>query len=667
MTKRAFLALAGASALLLGTPSPAPAKTFTLAEATVDDIQAAMDAGALTSVELTTLYLNRIAIYDRAGIKLNAVVALDPTQLAQAAASDARRAAGAGRGPLEGVPFSVKAIFDVAGLPSTSGNAMFASALPPGDAESVARLRAAGVVIQGQLNLDDFADGNLTNGEPNSSLFGPAHNAYDLTQGVSGSSGGSGLAAAANLTVVALGSETYGSTAGPATANSVVGYRPTQGAVTLHGVYPNQIATDDIGILARHVKDAAYATDAMKGRSESDYMTTVSGGELTQSLVPTGGAASLAGKRIGIFRQHLQNSDGSFTGTAAGQQLFDESLATLRALGAVVVEVTDIPYDVEHFNLDTRLFNDFLDASYGQAGFAGSLNAKRRYFDALGEPKATFEFFLDNWYQYWWFGGSPYSWKGPDPYTPEQRQRCIDRSHIALETDPEVAAFLSARAEVRDTIQTYMAAHELDALVYPFEGFLDGEYVADNYYYTNKADFAAYIGLSRVALPWAYANGRPGLTLDFIAPAWKDKELLQLTSAIEQAAQRRIAPALTPALPGETIEYSTAQPPATRPELAPPALRVAAGAKVTGQGKKATLIIKGGAVDASGLRALTVYVNGRKIAAQMTKKWKATVKLTALREFVKGSAKTVQVTVVAKDIYGNTSVTTKTVKLPKTV
>lgn len=653
---------------LLGTVcTAAPAAVFNLESATIDDIRAAFDARALSSVELTVRFLNRIDAFDRSGPTLNAFLALDPTQLAQAADSDQRRATGRSRGPLEGVPIAARGVIDIAGLPSTSGNAMFAQALPPGDADVIARLRAAGAVIQGHLNLSDFADANLTDGLPGSSLVGPCLSPYDRLREVGGSSGGSGAAAAASFTMIALGTETYGSMAGPATVNSVVAYRPTHEAVSRHGVFPNQPVTDIVGPLTRTVKDSAYAVAAMQGPSAQDYFTTVTPVRAGVDLVPsTGNAAALAGKRIGVFRQIMTNADGSFAGPALARPEFDAALLELQRLGATLVEVTDIPYDVANFEKDTRLQNDSLDASLGQAGHAGSLNAKRRYFDTLTEPKATFERFLDEWYQVWWFGG-PFGWKETNGFeSPEQRQRAIDRSFLAYESDPEVAAYLKAREEVRTIFRTYMTTHSLDALVYPLDGLpwpLEGddttgfydEYSADNYLLSAKAFFSAYLGFSRVAVPWSYHQGLPAVSIDFVGLPGHDRQVLAISEAFESGTRRRIPPPLTPSLPGEAFAFHT--PSGRVDDLAPPVLNVGSPAfsvqSIPAQQNR--LVISGSVADESPLASTEVFVNGRQVLKTKGNTFNIAVARVRLQEWVNPETNELVVTVLARDVHNNAS------------
>ena len=210
-----------------------------------------------------------------------------------------------------------------------------------------------------------------------------------------------------------------------------------------------------------------------------------------------------------------------------------------------------------------------------------------------------------------------------------------------------------------------MTSNEIDAFIWPTLPF---EAVrSDDSFGNSPLPTANRLGLPEVSVPAGgfQDDGVPGMNLSFVGSPFSEFELLGYAYAFEVATKYRRVPTLTPALPGETIEYSTATPPATRPELAPPTLRVAGKSNVNGQGSKATVVLSGTAVDASGLASLKVYVNGKKVSAKRARNWRATLKLNALDRLTPAGAKTVAVMVVAKDVYGNTSVAHKRVKLPK--
>ena len=233
-------------------------------EASIDELQAAMAGGALTSRALVQHYLDRIARYDKEGPKLNAFLLVNPRALEEAGRLDEERAAKGPRGPLHGIPVVVKDNMNTADLPTTGGSLAFQGAQPRADAFIVAKLRAAGAVILGKTNLHELARAGTTV----SSLGGQTLNPYDLSRTPGGSSGGTAVAVSANLATVGLGSDTVNSIRSPASACDLVGLRPTRGLVSRSGIIPAALTQDMAGPIARSVKDAAIVLEAIQGTDE---------------------------------------------------------------------------------------------------------------------------------------------------------------------------------------------------------------------------------------------------------------------------------------------------------------------------------------------------------------------------------------------------------------
>src|SRR5712671_7974434 len=194
-----------------GPRSAAPVR---IEEATIDELQGAMSAGELTSHALVQHYLDRIALYDKQGPKLNAFLFVNPRALAEADVLDHERVAKGPRGPLHGIAIVLKDNMNTVDLPTTGGSTAFSGAQPQADAFIVAKLREAGVVILGKTNLHELARAGTTV----SSLGGQTLNPYDLARTPGGSSGGSAVAVATNMATVGLGSDTVNSVRSPASA-----------------------------------------------------------------------------------------------------------------------------------------------------------------------------------------------------------------------------------------------------------------------------------------------------------------------------------------------------------------------------------------------------------------------------------------------------------------
>ena len=248
MNRRKFIQLGSVAAASLLAEEEVMAKAivveksgaFTIVEASVAELQAAMTSGKLTAQKCAELYLARIKAIDKSGARLNAVIELNPDALSVAAALDVERKEKGPRGPLHGIPILLKDNIATADKMSTSaGSIALANVKPPRDAFIVANLRAAGAVILGKTNLSEWANIRSTRSTSGwSSRGGLTKNPYALDRNTSGSSAGSGAAVAASLAAVAVGTETDGSITSPASINGLVGIKPTVGLVSRDGIVP---------------------------------------------------------------------------------------------------------------------------------------------------------------------------------------------------------------------------------------------------------------------------------------------------------------------------------------------------------------------------------------------------------------------------------------------
>ena len=268
VARRRFLETAAALALF----TPGLCRTFASAAETEDrltgmtlrEASQALREERASSTDLTTACLARIA---RAQGPLNAFITVTRTEaLAQASRLDDERKSGRWRGPLHGIPLALKDNIDTAGIRTSCGSALYVDRVPDQDAEVTRRLKAAGAVILGKLNMDEFALG----GNSVVTYFGPVHNPWQLDRSAGGSSGGAGAAVAAGLCFGAIGTDTTGSIRIPAAFCGVVGLKPTYGRVTVRGVVPHSWTFDHVGPMARTVEDAALLLRVIAGHDPGD-------------------------------------------------------------------------------------------------------------------------------------------------------------------------------------------------------------------------------------------------------------------------------------------------------------------------------------------------------------------------------------------------------------
>jgi aspartyl-tRNA(Asn)/glutamyl-tRNA(Gln) amidotransferase subunit A len=292
--------------------------------ATVAEIGRGLRAGEYSSVEITRHFLERI---DRANASLNAFVTVTPER----AMTDARRAderiARGEAGPLLGVPLAHKDIFCTEGVLTTAGSRMLSNFVAPYDATVVERLSAAGMVLLGKTNMDEFAMGSSNE----TSFYGPVRNPWDGTKVPGGSSGGSAAAVAARLAPVATGTDTGGSIRQPAALTGLTGLKPTYGRVSRYGMIAFASSLDQAGVLAQSAEDAALVLAAMAGHDARDSTSV-------NASVPHYAAGlhrPVKGLRVGIIREFFGEGLEGRTGAAVRA-----ALDGYQAQGAILVDVS---------------------------------------------------------------------------------------------------------------------------------------------------------------------------------------------------------------------------------------------------------------------------------------------------------------------------------------
>jgi aspartyl-tRNA(Asn)/glutamyl-tRNA(Gln) amidotransferase subunit A len=296
----------------------------------VSALAAAVSAGEVSAVEVTRAYLDRIQRFDRA---LHAYLHVDAEDaLAQAAAVDRARAQGAKLGALAGVPIGLKDNMCVRGQPTTCASRILENYRPPYDATVIERLRAAGAILLGKLNMDEFAMGSSTE----NSAYGVTRNPWDLTRAPGGSSGGSAVATAARLAAATLGSDTGGSVRQPAAFCGVTAIKPTYGRVSRFGLIAFASSLDQIGPIARGVRDTARLLAVIAGHDARDATSVAH--PVADYEAECG--QDVRGLRVGVVRSAIAGCEPAVVAA------LEDTLARLQKLGCALVDV-DLPH-AEH-------------------------------------------------------------------------------------------------------------------------------------------------------------------------------------------------------------------------------------------------------------------------------------------------------------------------------
>jgi amidase len=326
--------------LLAGLFSAAAhAESYPVDEASIAQIQAAYLSGKTTAHEVTQAYLDRIAAYDKRGPYLNSLITVNARALAEADRLDGiLKSTGKLAGPLHGIPVIVKDNLDTFDMPTSSGVALFKDFVPLKDAFIVARLRAAGAIVLAKSSLSELAMGLADS--INSALPGFTRNPYNTAYASGGSSGGTGVAIAANLGTVGIGTDTGGSVRAPSSINNLVGMRPTVGLVSRTGMGPLDSQRDTPGPMARSVEDMARLLDVIAAHDIADPRTTPAKGKIAKTYTAFLDKNGLQGARIGVFRQAFSSAEGADLRVVA---LFDQAVADLRRAGAEVIDDFTVP------------------------------------------------------------------------------------------------------------------------------------------------------------------------------------------------------------------------------------------------------------------------------------------------------------------------------------
>jgi amidase len=490
----------------------APTRSFELMEATIPELQAALAAGTVTSRELVTRYLARIDAYDQKGPALNAISAINDRALTEADALDAERKTRTPRGPLHGIPVIIKDNYETVTMQTADGSRALAGWVAGTDAVLVKKLRDAGVIVIAKSNMHEFARGITTLG----SLFGQTRNPYALDRNPGGSSGGTGAAIAANFAAVGMGSDTCGSIRIPASHNSLVGIRGTQGLASRTGIIPLSSTQDIGGPIGRSVTDVAIVLDTIVGYDPADPQTAASIGHVPKSYTDSLQLAGLRGTRIGL----LTNLLGTDPADAEVTTVVRAAVGEMKVQDAEVVEVT-IP-GLNEVMLDRM--NGFLILSQD---FKFDFNAYLAAHPTA--PVRTLEEVLAS-----------------GKFHPSLETGLRGSQALDSRDTKEYLEHIVKRDMLRQAILKAMADARLDALAYPT--IRRKATVVGQVQPGTNCHLSANSGLPAIVVPGGFTPDGLPVGVELLGRAWSEPQLIRLAYAYEQATRHRRPPASTPAL-----------------------------------------------------------------------------------------------------------------------
>ncbi|KAL4895710.1 amidase signature domain-containing protein [Aspergillus ambiguus] len=619
-----------------------------LIDASISELQSALDNGVTTSTELVARYLRRISVYDASNLKLSAIPVINPAVFEEAAASDARRAAGLPARPLEGIPYLVKDSIKVKGMTVACGSPAFENLVATEDAACVQILRDAGAVLLGRTNMPAMAYGGMQRG-----CYGRAESPYNLeyltAAYASGSSNGSATATTANFCAFSLGSETVSSGRSPASNNSIIAYTPSKGLIPLRGVWPLYPTCDVLVPHTRTMADLFRVLDVLAVVdptptgdfwNEQTFLTLPS----IDALRPTSfteleRGSSLRGKRLGVPTMFIGGANplpDKVCTRPSILKLWETTRRALEACGATVVEVDfpavtvyeakahtgqivnvkDLPegwHAKERCQVVAHSWDDFLAAN-GQPGLA-SLSCV--------DPDMIFPL-------------APGSLRGtPDAANQLRWHEMVEypktKPGTIFEIDGLEQALKALEAARKETFEQWMDGLGLDAVVFPANGDIgradsDVDSDASVYAWRNGVKYSngnreiRHLGIPTISVPMGLMEdtGMPA-NLTFAGKAYEDIKLLRYAYAFEEATRYRRLPPLVPELDTDVISTAgVAERALEKEQPNMPSIEVQSQAKNVADSTvkldiQGTLETKGNGY----LKSLSCYVNGDAIPVQL--------------------------------------------------
>lgn len=495
-------------------------KEFPYNEITISELRKGYSNGEFTVYDVISAYIKRINEIDQSGPKLNSIIEINPDALKIAKQLDVELSSGNIRGKLHGIPVILKDNIDAADkMSTTAGSRAMIGSNPLKDSFLVKKLIESGAVILAKSNLSEWANFRGNNSSSGwSGVIGQTKNPYFLDRNPCGSSSGSAVAVSANLTSLAIGTETNGSIVCPSTTNGIVGIKPTVGLISRSGIIPISFTQDTPGPMARTLEDAVIALGEITGVDEYDSKTLESKKHFLNDYTAFLNLNGLKGKRIGVYTKPLGiNSE--------VDKLFFKSVDEMKKIGANVIEIDKINSEItKELSLKVMLheYKDGLNAYFKSLG----KNAKIKSLDELIEFN----------------------------YKDSIELKYYDQHYLELanETDGisskeyKKALINLIRLSREEGIDKVMDHYNLDAIIAPTGNpAWTNDWINGDRYLIHSSSPAAWAGYPNISIPMGNIHGLP-VGISFFGRAWSEPKLIEIAYSFEQKTKARIVPQFKP-------------------------------------------------------------------------------------------------------------------------
>ena len=495
---------------------------FIYLESTIEGLINGYKNGDIKAVDVIKKYIDRIKKIDMDGPNLRSIIQINPDAVKIATELDNLTARGELKGPLHGIPVILKDNIDTGDkMNTTAGSRALINSKANKDAFIVKKLRESGAIILGKANLSEWANfrgQNSTSGW--SGVNGQTKNPYVLTRNPCGSSSGSGVAVSANLTVLAIGTETNGSIVCPSNANGIVGIKPTVGLISRTGIIPISFTQDTSGPMARTLTDAVIALNVMKGEDRLDSKTfsiPYKNLDYTKFLRQGG----IKNKRIGVYSLPLGNKSRRKGYNADVDTLFKKSIKLIRSLGAEIIEIDTINHrdnGIHSYNVMLHEYKDGLNKYFKNLKNGSQIKNLEDLIEFNEKDSIELKYF-------------------------NQAYLKLANETDGMKSDKyKNSLLLLNKYSKEEGIDRVMNKYNLDAIISPTgspawsSDLLNG----DNYHIGSSSP-AARAGYPNITIPMGNVHGLP-VGISFFGRAWSESKLIEIAFDFEQVSRARIIP-----------------------------------------------------------------------------------------------------------------------------